>query len=185
MTNPRLRLLVVVLSAPLLVGTGLALTRAGRAQAEAARQSARFEDLRSTAGRVLTLRAASTATSSSAPAGRPRSLAAAAAEVLATAGLPASILSSLSPESETKERADGGTDLRRRRATLTLTPLTLPHLGRVLEAWRQRLPEWTIARIDLEPRREEATMASNGGDLPLRAVLVIENLELTLPRRSP
>lgn len=114
-------------------------------------------------------------------------LAPAVSGALASCGLPAAALSSLSPESESIEQAAGAPHavrMIRARATLVLTPVTLPQLGRFLQAWRERSPRWTVTRLDIEPRFATAgqaagqAAASPGADLPLRVVIGIESLSL-------
>ncbi|MCW5775668.1 MAG: hypothetical protein KIS87_04380 [Phycisphaeraceae bacterium] len=88
---------------------------------------------------------------------------------LAAAGLPAAALSDLSPESNLRSAGVVG-----RRATLTLTGVTLPELGRFLAAWRDAEPAWTVTAADLTPESSRTTPP--GGDRPLRAVLTLETL---------
>ncbi|MBL9032105.1 MAG: hypothetical protein JNM80_10420 [Phycisphaerae bacterium] len=90
------------------------------------------------------------------------------AAVLASRGLPASTLASLAPEPE----APAGPGRRAQRATLVLAPITLPHLGAVLAAWREAEPDWTATSIDLSQAGSASRDAS--GDLPLRAVIQLE-----------
>ena len=75
--------------------------------------------------------------------------------------------------------------MKRQRATLTLTPITLPQVGSFLEAWRSAEPRWTIASIDLSPSGKSNNLSQRGTqgsaltdstDLALRAVLVLETL---------
>src|SRR5262249_52850946 len=89
---------------------------------------------------------------------------------LSRCGLPASCLSSLSPETAAVVN-DGSSRLRRQRATLALGSITLPQLGSFLNTWRTAEPDWSVTSIDLSPT-PAAQNASTGGDLPLRAVLV-------------
>lgn len=91
---------------------------------------------------------------------------------LQRAGLPATSLASLSPEAESRATVQPGIHVSRRRATLTLSGVTLPQVGRFLDAWRSAEPAWTPASIDLSPGGGKAPEA--GGDLPLRAVIAIE-----------
>lgn len=116
---------------------------------------------------------------------------------IAAAGLPATALSSLSPESNSGDGgASGGkTGVRidRRRATLTFGALTLPQLGRFLAAWREREPGWVVTSIDATPERSGADrggadrgghggQAQAGGDLPVRVVLAVENVSVHRPK---
>lgn len=95
---------------------------------------------------------------------------------LEQAGLPSATLASLSPEAETQLPLQPGLRVSRRRATLTLSGVTLPQVGRFLDAWRASEPAWTPASIDLSPVGGNAPEA--GGDFPLRAVIVIETAAL-------
>lgn len=107
---------------------------------------------------------------------------------LAVAGLPPSAMASLSadPEGQGSSGFDGSTSAapaqaRTRRATLVLGGVTLPQLGAFLQQWRDRQPAWTVATIDVGPEQGSAAAAAKaqtGGDLPLRAVLTLENLSL-------
>ncbi len=117
-------------------------------------------------------------------------------DCLAAAGLPASALASLSPAADTPitlgPSASGGrgtanSSAVRRRAVLTLAPVTLDQVGRVLGAWREAHPDWTITTIDLAPEaqgRRDAAVPP-GGDLPLRAVVSIETLYTASSPSSP
>lgn len=91
---------------------------------------------------------------------------------LALAGVPDSALASLSPEAESQVLSQPGLRITRRRATLTLSGITLPQVGRFLDAWRAAEPSWTTSGIDLSPASGQSTEA--GGDQPLRAIITIE-----------
>ncbi|MFN7021599.1 MAG: hypothetical protein ACK4WH_09765 [Phycisphaerales bacterium] len=93
---------------------------------------------------------------------------------LERAGLPVGALASLSPEAESQVVSQAGVRVSRRRATLTLAGVTLPAVGRFLDAWRAAEPGWTPMSIDVSPAGGQAPEA--GGDLPLRAVVVIESI---------
>lgn len=80
--------------------------------------------------------------------------------VLTESHLRLGVLESLSPESTTSTR---------RRATLVLSPITLPELGRFLAAWNLLEPSWVVSDIDLVPIRQRDS--TPGSDLPLRATL--------------
>jgi len=100
--------------------------------------------------------------------------------VLAAAGLPASAMTSLSPDNGTALPGDSG--LTQLRAGLTLNNITLPQLGRFLSEWRRRHPapgRWTVTAIDLSPEAESGKAAAPGAtarDLPLRAVMNLESI---------
>lgn len=85
-------------------------------------------------------------------------------EALASAGLPHGTLTSFD--------ASGGAG----RATGVLHGLTLPQLGRCLDRWRTIEPSWTVTMIELSPLID-AKDHRVGGDLPLRAVLVVEHAQ--------
>lgn len=91
-------------------------------------------------------------------------LAARVSDELSQAGLSASSIQSLSPESETTDRG-----VLRQHATLVLTGLTLPKLGKFVEGWRERQP-WVISGLEVSP----AGSASPGSDLPLRIVITLD-----------
>lgn len=91
---------------------------------------------------------------------------------LLRAGLPATALASLSPEAESPGASQPGVRVARRRATLTLAALALPQVGRFLDDWRTTEPAWVPVSIDLAPMGGKPPEA--GGDLPLRAVIVLE-----------
>lgn len=96
-------------------------------------------------------------------------------DALAAAGLPQGTLSSLSPESATMQRATPtGPAMVRKRATLTLAPIALPQVGKFLAEWRTQEPDWSVASVDLSP--DGGKVVPTGGDLPLRAVVVIETV---------
>jgi hypothetical protein len=105
------------------------------------------------------------------------------ASALSRCGVPASCLSSLSPETAVAVN-EGSSHLRRQRATLTLVSITLPQLGSFLNAWSNSEAEWGVTSIDLSPMAAGQN-ASTGGDLPLRAVLVVESVYSDQPEQTP
>ena len=110
---------------------------------------------------------------------RPASgLAASLGETLTGCGVPASALVSVTPQPESAVQGPGAEQLKRQRATLTLSPITLPQLGAFLEAWRAREPYWTVGGIDVGPDQRSAAKGSPGGDLPLTAVLTLDAVYL-------
>jgi hypothetical protein len=128
---------------------------------------------------LVTLRAAAAA-----PAARHASagLAQRVGAALTRAGLSASCLSSLSPEAQSMvAMTDGQPRLKRQRATLVLTSLTLPQLGSFLDAWRSSEPEWTVTGLDVSPAAGGSAVQSTGGDLPLRVVLALESVSTEEP----
>jgi hypothetical protein len=122
----------------------------------------------------------------------PGTLAPEVSAILSASGLPASAMASLSADPDQGGTGNnqgigagnGGTgtvQARTRHATLVLGSVTLPQLGTFLQTWRDRQPAWTVATIDVTPELGSPAMAAKtqtGGDLPLRAVLTMENLSL-------
>ncbi len=114
------------------------------------------------------------------------SLAPEVSATLAGTGLPPSVMNSLSadPDSSAGQGSSGtgAIQARTRRGTLVLTSLTLPQLGAFCAAWRERQPGWTISALDVSPEggnlAAKTSVASTGGDLPLRAVLTLESISL-------
>lgn len=100
-------------------------------------------------------------------------LAAKVTSAMAHAGLAGSLLQSLSPEAQTPIPANRGAAAVRERATLSLQGLTLPQVGRFLDAWRAAEPSWVVSSIELSPM---SSKDATGTDLPLRAVVTIEGL---------
>lgn len=136
---------------------------------------------------------------------RPASgLAANLGQTLAACGLAPGALANVTPQPETpvhvaarlashSPHAEAGTaDLRRQRASFTLTPITLPQLGAFLEAWRTREPFWTVTSIEVAPEANRAGGggvgggggAAAGGDLPLRVVVVVDAVYLAEPKET-
>jgi hypothetical protein len=136
-----------------LAGAAVAVTAPGAARArhDAVIAQAALRDAARNAELIVTLRAqASDATVGDASHGglTPRVTAA-----LERAGLPASTLASLSPEAESQVAGQAGVGVRvsRRRATLTLAGVTLPTIGRFLDAWRAAEPAWRPTSIEVAP----------------------------------
>jgi len=114
------------------------------------------------------------------------------ADALAAAGLPSSLLDNLSAQADSSvagvnvSAQPGAPTVKSRKATLTLASITLPQLGRFLESWRSREPDWVVSNIDLSlvmlttgttPSRAPSTPPGEpSGELPLRAVISIESL---------
>lgn len=94
------------------------------------------------------------------------------AGVVAVAGLPQSALQNVTPELETLVTTVRGGKYRRMTVRMTLEPVTLPELGRVLSEWRSAEPLWTVSSIDLSP----GSGAASGSQKRLRAALVIETI---------
>ncbi len=87
-------------------------------------------------------------------------------QALASCGLSPAVLGSFSGDAASHP----SDSLVRRRATMTLGPVTLPQVGKFLESWRILEPAWIVESIELAPAGD----APGGGDLPLRAVIMIE-----------
>ncbi|CAG0985462.1 hypothetical protein PHYC_01998 [Phycisphaerales bacterium] len=100
---------------------------------------------------------------------------------LATAGLQASNLASLSPDAEqpvgSAKAQDGTPIFVRRGARIVVDGTTLPRLGRFLDAWRSANPTWIVSTIDLSAsgRPDPAER-----QLPLRALITIEAVVRTV-----
>lgn len=103
---------------------------------------------------------------------------------LSAAGLPASAISSLSPESESPV-GDADLKARRTRAVLTLASVTLPQLGSFLKSWRSLEPHWVVSSLDLSLEAGHAKAQETGGDLPLRVVIGLETLFVDRPEPAP
>jgi hypothetical protein len=179
--------LVLLWTATIVTGGSLLLAvapRARQSEAQAAVRIAEYRGLARSAEELARLRGADQPGSQADTQDAEPKLATAVTGALGAAGLPASALASLSPESESGELLRQGargasttgarTMLVRWRATLVLTPLTLPQLGRFLTTWRERSPQWTPSRIDIEPRREKDVQP--GADLPLRVTVGLESV---------
>lgn len=181
--NPRLRfslVLAIALGAFVLV---FACTRAFRAESAAREAERRAGQLGAAAAEIDTLHAGLPAWATSS-ASESDTLAKRAGQVVASAGLPASALSSFATQSElTGTPTASGSRIERRKANMVLTGVTLPQLGSFLNAWRSREPEWVVAGIDVSPDglSSASRVSAAGGDLPLRVVLTAESLAL---RRS-
>ncbi len=176
--------ITVLISAAMIAS---ALPRALHARRNADVQLAAARSLAESASELARLRAGSpTERAASEP--EPK-LATRISAALAAAGLPASALAVLSPESESVEPVTAAAALVRRRATMVLTPVSLPQLGRFLAEWRARSPEWTPTRIDLEPiaagpgPSSASSSVQPGADLPLRVTLAVESVRAEA--RSP
>jgi hypothetical protein len=165
--------LLIWLSTAALAAGALAVegARYGQARGHAQRCLSELGKARSAARELISLQAAAPAWARH---GRPATgLTPRISAVLSAAGLPASAMSSLSPEAESPI-GDSELLARRTRATLTLGGVTLPQLGSFLSAWRSREPQWTIANLDLSPQGGKGESA--GGDMPLRVVIGLETL---------
>lgn len=160
----------LVTGAVTLAAVGITGTRAAQTRRNAAAAQAQLLSVQSQAERLIALRSSDGEIAST-----PGPLAQRVSDALAAAGLPSGTLSSLSPESATTQRATPGSAMTiRKRATLTLAPITLPQVGKFLATWRAQEPAWSVASVDLAP--EGSRVSPTGGDLPLRAVVVIETV---------
>jgi hypothetical protein len=97
----------------------------------------------------------------------------------AQAGLPASCISSVSPEAQSAITTDAGARVLKRRASVTLASLTLSQFGRLLERWRSANPDWVVTTIDITPA--SVTPPAAGGDLPLSISITLESLAIADP----
>jgi len=156
------------LAAIILIITG---TRAARAHAERSDARAALTLVTRQANEVVRLRHA--AKDSSLP-NRPESgLAGKVSQGLSRSGLAPSVMQSLSPEAESSDKG-----LVRQHVTLTLAGLTLPQVGKFLDAWRSNEPNWVVSGLDLSP----AGAGTPGADLPLRAVITMDAMFKDTPR---
>lgn len=111
-------------------------------------------------------------------------LATAVNDCLASAGLPQSTLASLSPSTDSPlalgPPGPGNAGLHlvanRRRAVMTLAPITLPQTGKLLSAWRESHPDLVVTSIEISPEPLGRREPEPGSNLPLRAVITIETL---------
>ncbi len=163
-------LLVFVASAAAILTSGRA---ASSAASTARAEAARAREITTCAGEIAQLRIAAPRWTSR-PTHQP-DLAQRLASAIATAGLPASTLASLTPD------ADGpasGHPLKRT-AVITLTGLTLPRLGSLFDIWRQHADDWTITHVELAPQTlgRRAPEIQPGADLPLHVVIRMESIE--------
>lgn len=170
MTRPILYMWVGA-AAALGIALGTIGPGATRARHDAERAAASLRDAVRHAELIVSLRTRAT----DAPADDPSrgGLTPRVTAALQQAGLPAGALAGLSPEAEAVIADQGGVRVARRRATLTLSGVTLPQVGKFLDAWRSAEPVWTPVSIDLSPIGGKPPEA--GGDLPLRAVIAIES----------
>jgi len=163
--------LVIVLCIAGLSWAGRSALQADRASRQAA---AALDAIQSQAHELAALRAAVP------PDRRPGSgLAARVSAVLARSGLPASALSSLSPESA----MSAGSGFKRQHATLVLAGATLPQVGAFLRHWRDAEPAWVIAGIELNP--SPPANPAPGADLPLRCTLGLEAVYVEATGEKP
>lgn len=154
------------------VALGVTIPHASRAHAQAALEQTRVHEVAQNAETI----AESRVTGLDAPAtvAARGGLASRVATAIQRAGLPASALSSLSPEAESPIANHHGLRIARHRATLTLAGVTLPQVGAFLDAWRTNEPAWTPVSIDITPASGKAPEA--GGDRPLRVVISVESV---------
>jgi len=126
-----------------------AVIRAAHARNERQRARVTLMSVRANLEELHTLRAAAVPLSAteSKGVGGGGGLAGRVASCLNACGVPASALASFHPDTPVSV----GEGARRQRAVITLEGVTLPKLGEVLAAWRQREPAWTITSIDLSP----------------------------------
>lgn len=173
-----LALLWIAVLAVATTATCLTTRAASTARRHAAGRVDGFRALAGKAGALAELRAQRPTWSAPTSAATDTGLATSISAVLSSCGLPATTLSSLSPESGAAGPVEGTGDVKvqRQRSTLTLVQITLPQLGGFLEAWRRREPAWVCSSIEIAP--ESNKPAAAGADLPLRVVLALESLRL-------
>lgn len=110
------------------------------------------------------------------------------AATLGQNALPASSLANVEPDAPAPvgrlDDQQTGPLIKRARASVTLRPLTLPEVGRFLDAFRQREPDWTITSVRIEPERLAKTPPNSSSmprDLPLVVALSVESLYVERP----
>lgn len=103
-------------------------------------------------------------------------LASRAASALSSSGLPRTSLEGLSPESARTIRGSDAVTVARLGATLVISPVTLPELGRFLQSWRLEAPEWVVSELSIKP--VASASAEPGGDLPLRVIVKVESIQV-------
>ncbi|MBX3378330.1 MAG: hypothetical protein KF678_15145 [Phycisphaeraceae bacterium] len=160
---------VIIASSAILIATS---NRASRAHAASKQARAELRTISQQAAELTSLRESRTDFPER-PAGD-SALASRISAAMARAGLVSNILQSLSPEARSPSAGDSR--LTRQRATLTLANLSLPQVGKFLDAWRTAEPDWIVSAIDLIPMTSTRDTPSIGTDLPLRAVITIEGV---------
>jgi hypothetical protein len=170
-------ILVIAASAGVLIVGG---SRAARAHAESAESRRELISVTHQASELARLRRGGRDFPNRPEGG----LAAKVASAMSRAGLASSILQSLSPEAQSAISGEAGARIFRQRATLTLAGLSLPQVGKLLDAWRTAEPDWLVSSIDLTPITSKDS-PSIGTDLPLRAVIAIEGVFKEPPRKEP
>lgn len=179
--------LLLMFGVLLLAIAGYRATRAGAAAAAAER---RAQNLVAAAREIDTIRA-ELPTWAVVASPDADSLAKRAGQTVASAGLPASSLSSFSTQTESVgSPTPSGARIQRRRASIVLSGITLPQLGSFLTAWRSQEPDWMIVTIDITQDGLDSSGragrgsaggaggSGGGGDLPIRVVLAAESLTL-------
>ena len=175
-----------------LVPVGL---RASSAYAKASASQARLDRLTVQSGELTRLRSSVPAwlsRSSPTPRGTAESmLTPRFTAALTSAGLPTSggTLTGLSADTGTDLFASGSAlKAKKRHASASLSGLTLPQLGKVLDQWRRANPSWTLTALDLSPVQGQGAstaLAPTGGDMPLKVNLTLENIALEGAASSP
>ncbi len=193
-----LQRILILLLLPALAIAAVQLVTARAARDESRRALVRLD---ATVAQVRTIETLSARTAQWAQRGRPPlakgGLTTAVNEALASAGLPAASLSSLSPATEmpialrpaaasgSGEANAPGLAAVRQRALLTLAPISLPQVGRFLAAWREAHPDWIVSAIDFSPEPPGRREPTPGSDLPLRVVITLETLFVEPAAASP
>jgi len=174
---------IIALAVTVAVGlSGIAASRALRARSEARVAKVMYERTRRAAAEVLTLRSTRPTVSVGK---RPEpGIYGQFTDALVRAGEPTSVLTNLSPDADSSVTIEGTAARKRQRVRVTLEGITLPGLGRVMNAWRTAQPEWTVTQVQLTP-------ASSGDPAPglvprpLRVALLMEATYLEHPGAAP
>ncbi len=164
-------LLWLAASAAAVATLGISVSREVSSHRDAGHEAAALERTIEQVSEITALRAKPHA---SPPMERSGPLAQRVGEALAEAGLPSETLTQLAAESAGASSRHPSVEPVRRRATLTLSGLTLADLGRYLGLWREREPAWIVTGVEITP--EHARDAAPGSDLPIRAVVRMETI---------
>jgi len=162
--------------------SGTSAARALRAQSEARAAAATYEQTRRTAAEVIALR---NTRPTVAVGKRPEpGIYGQFTDALVDAGEPTSVLTNLSPDADSSVTIGGSAARKRQCVRVTLEGVTLPGLGRVMNAWRSAQPEWTVTQVQLTPTSQSEPLPGNA-PRPLRVTLLMEAIYLDQPGATP
>jgi hypothetical protein len=186
------RLLVVIAGAAVMLGVAWSGHRAWEARSMLERSEKRLATVSGQLREVTELRTRPSRVSrSSLPAS---GMVGEVTAVLTRAGVPSSVMTSLTPGQESllsgpgsgsHGSTNGSEEVRRRSQRLVLEPVTLPAMGRFLDCWRKAHPEWIVSSLEVTPldtglgSRADNAQASSGTTLtPVRVSLALESTVL-------